>query len=412
MMKSWPLFLAVLLSACAAASTREAKPTASPVPTATVHEYRAPQALTTLLERLSSEGRDWRKHGIYIERLEDGAPIARLNEDLTFNPASVIKLATSFAALERLGAQHRFRTELRADGEINARTGELQGDLILQSGSDPAFSINDARTVGDELRRLGIRRVSGSLVVAGEFTCNENSQTDISAGVFRRQSRIAFRNPTQFAAADPAVERGRLLFTIESDELIKIVHYLNAHSVNAMAEILATHVGGPSGVQQFLVERVGVPANSVYISRGSGLDVNRLTPHDTVRLLRAYLEWLTARGLKPEGVLAIAGLDAGTLRDRFTEAEFAGSVLGKTGTLHSTDDGVAALAGVLYTRGQGPLLFAAFDMAEGNRVLHLRSVQDEFLKSLLRECGGAAAQAPRDNAASDQRLQSRLLAAP
>lgn len=412
MLKSLPLFLALLLSACATAATREVAPAAAPSPSASATpDYRAPQALTELLARLAGEGRTPQQHGIYVETLASAAPIARLNEDTAFNPASVIKLATTFAALSRFGAQHRFRTELRADGEINARTGELQGDLILQSGGDPAFSLNDARTVGDELRRLGLRRVSGSLVVVGEFTCNENSQTDISAGVFRRQARIAFRNPTQFERIDPTAKRGRLLLSVESDELINIAQYLNAHSVNAMAEVLATHVGGPAGVQRFLIEQIGVPGNAVYISHGSGLEMNRLTPRDTVKLLRAYLNWLTARGLKPEAVLSIAGLDSGTLRDRFTESEFACSVAAKTGTLYSTDDGVAALAGVLYTRTHGPLLFAVFDMAEGRRVLHLRNVQDDFLKNLLRECGGAAAQAERDNADIELRPQSRLIAA-
>lgn len=197
----------------------------------------------------------------------------------------------------------------------------------------------------------------------------------------------------------------------ESDELINIVHYLNAHSVNAMAEILATHVGGPAGVQRFLIEQIGVPSDAVYISRGSGLELNRLTPRATVKLLRAYLNWLTAHELNPEAVLAIAGLDSGTLCDRFTESEFACSVAAKTGTLYSTDDGVAALAGVLYTQACGPLLFAVFDMAEGRRVLHLRDVQDDFLKNLLRECGGAAAQAKRDNVDVELRPQSRLIAA-
>lgn len=412
MLKSLPLFLALLLSACAAASPREGAPAAASTPhaSATPH-YRTPQALTELIERLSGEGRDPQQHGIYVETLTGAAPIARLNEDFAFNPASVVKLATTFAALARFGPRHRFRTELRADGEINPRTGELQGDLILHSGGDPAFSLSDARRAGDELRRLGVLRVSGSLIVVGEFTCNENSQTDISAGVFRRQAQIAFRNPTQFARIDATAKRGRLLVSVESDELINIVHYLNAHSVNAMAEILATQVGGPAGVQRFLIEQIGVSPNAVYISRGSGLELNRLTPRDTVMLLRAYLEWLAARGLHPEAVLAIAGLDSGTLRDRFTESEFACSIAAKTGTLYSTDDGVAALAGVLYTQACGPLLFAVFDMAEGNRVLHLRNVQDDFLKNLIRECGGAAAQVARSNADITLRPQSRLLAA-
>ncbi|MBL8172440.1 MAG: D-alanyl-D-alanine carboxypeptidase [Acidobacteria bacterium] len=409
-MKRLPLLFVLLLSACSQATTNEQ-------PLFPGDNYRAqspvrmPEALTGLVDRLRGEGRNPQMHGIYVESLDAAEPIAALNENLTFNPASVVKLATTFAALDRLGPQHRFRTDFYATGPINPRTGELEGDLVLRSGGDPSFSIQDARAVGDELRRLGIRRVSGGLIVTGNFTCNENSRADVSAGVFRRQARIAFRQPTRVEDASFLTRSDQLLLTVESDQLINIVQYLNAHSVNAMADVLATHIGGPAGVQRFLTERVGLPRNAVYISYGSGLEVNRLTARDTVRLLRAYFRWLETRRLNPEAVMSVAGIDAGTLRDRFMDGTFAGSVVAKTGTLHSTDDGVAALAGVMYTRDRGPLLFALFNMAEGRRVLHLRQVQDEFLKQLMLECGGPSRLARHDVAAVAYRPQSKLIPA-
>ncbi|HMV49351.1 MAG TPA: D-alanyl-D-alanine carboxypeptidase [Blastocatellia bacterium] len=373
-----------------------------------VKTYVPPQALTEFLNRLQSEGRDLQQHGVYVEKLADGGPLAKLNETATFNPASVIKLATTLAALETLGPKHRFRTEFRASGEINPKTGELLGNLILVSGGDPAFSIADARAVGDELRRLGVRRISGSLVVAGDFVCNENSQTDISAGVFRRQSQLGFRQPTKFESRRADFDDTKFLLAVESDSLLNIVRYQNAHSVNAMADLLATHIGGAAGVQKFLTELVAVPREAVYISHGSGLDVNRLTPQDTVRLLRRLVDRLAAYGLPPESVMSIAGIDSGTLLDRFAEEEFAGSVLAKTGTLHSTDDGVAALAGLMNTRQCGQLLFAIYDMAEGRRVLHLRQVQDDFLKRLAMECGGPLPMARRSEEDAVFRPQSRM----
>lgn len=417
-MKRLPYLFALLLTACATASTRQIQlstallPANSEKTSQPVKSYVAPQALTEFLNRLQSEGRSLQQHGVYIEKRDGGEPVAMLNENVTFNPASVIKLATTLAALEKLGPKHRFRTEFRARGEINAQTGELKGDLILVSGGDPAFSIADARTVGDELRRLGVRRVSGSLVVAGDFVCNENSQTDISAGVFRRQSKLSFQQPTKFENRDANFDNAPLLLAVESDSLLNIVRYQNAHSVNAMADLLASQVGGPEGVQKFLVELVAVPRESVYISHGSGLDVNRLTPQDTVRLLRRLVDRLDAFNLPPEAVMSIAGIDSGTLLDRFSEEEFTGSVLAKTGTLHSTDDGVAALAGVMNTRKCGQLLFAVYDMAEGRRVIHLRQVQDDFLKRLAMECGGPSPMARRSEEDAVFRPQSRMELSP
>ncbi|MEP7339931.1 MAG: D-alanyl-D-alanine carboxypeptidase, partial [Acidobacteriota bacterium] len=259
---------------------------------------------------------------------------------------------------------------------------------------------------------LGIRRVSGSLVVLGEFVCNDNSQTDVSAGVFRRQSRLAFGQPTRFENTTANFDQARLLLTIESDSLVNMVRYQNAHSINAMADMLALQAGGPEGLQRFLIERIALPRESVYISHGSGLDFNRLTPQDTVRILRALIQRLAVYNLPPEAVMSIAGIDSGTLLDRFTEPDFAGSVIAKTGTLHTTDDGVAALAGMMGTQRCGKLLFAVYDMAEGRNVVHLRRVQDDFLKRLVFECGGPQPLASRNDSEAEFRPQSRLRTTP
>lgn len=348
--------------------------------------YQPPHALDQYVDRLIADGRDWQQHGVYIESLHDPRPIAILNESQEFNPASVLKLATTLAALHKLGSEFRFRTEFRADGEI--RAGRLNGDLILVSGGDPAFSISDARRVGEALRQLGVRQVTGQLVVVGHFTCNENSSTPVSARVFTRQSGISFRKAPHFISPDEYQPRGAQVATVESDVLLKIVQYLNSFSVNSMAETLALHIGGPSGVERFLIDEIGMPRQSVFVSHASGLDINRLTPRDTVKLLRAMMAWLDRHNLQPSAVMPVAGRDAGTLRERFAEQNFAGSVIAKTGTLYSTDSGVAALAGIIYTRKYGPLLFAIYDMAEGRRVDQLRRLQDQFLKDLIDECGG------------------------
>ena len=368
--------------------------------------YRAPSALGRFVERLVADGRDWHQHGIYIESLRNSEPVAILNDGNAFNPASVMKLATSLAALHKLGLGHRFRTEFRADGQI--RGGRLDGDLILLSGGDPSFSLSDARRVGTALQRLGIRQVTGRLVVVGAFTCNENSGTAVSARVLVRNSGIGFKNPP--VLVDPATyqHRGQQVAAVESATLLRIVQHLNAYSVNSMAEMLALHIGGPVGVERFLIEEIGMPPGSVFISHASGLDINRLTPRDTVKLLRAMIGWLDRHQLQPSSVMPVAGRDAGTLRTRFAEEEFVGSVIAKTGTLYSTDAGVAALAGILYTRTYGPLLFAVYDMAEGREVDRLRRIQDQFLKDLMTEFGGPDTHLGRSEPRAEHRIESRV----
>jgi len=61
--------------------------------------------------------------------------------------------------------------------------------------------------------------------------------------------------------------------------------------------------------------------------------------------------------------------------------------VGKTGTLPATDGGVSALAGIIYTKLRGPILFAIFN-TQGSVALY-RQLQDNLVKELIVESGGA-----------------------
>ena len=359
---------------------------------------RPEQELSSVIafkQRLLAEGRDLGMHGVYIESLNEREPLVAFNEDCLFNPASIMKLVTSITALDKLGADYRFRTEFITNGVINQKTGEMIGDLVIISGGDPTFSIADANNAGQTLRKLGIKKIKGNFVVIGNFSCNENSQTDISAGVLRRNLGISIQGETKLESTLPGDQMGTKLFDLESDSLLRILQEQNAHSINAVAEAVGNAVGGASATRTFLIDRIGLKEDEVFITRTSGLEANRLTAQGTAKMLRGIVEWLKANNYKPEDLMPIAGVDPSTVGGRFTEAGFAGSVIAKTGTLHETDNGAANLAGIAYTKDKGPVLFVIYDMAEGRNVIHLRGVQDEFLKNLINEFGGPAPIAPR-----------------
>jgi D-alanyl-D-alanine carboxypeptidase/D-alanyl-D-alanine-endopeptidase (penicillin-binding protein 4) len=370
------------------------------------------QAVTKFKQRLAAEGRDLKMHGVYVETLDTREPLVAFNETALFNPASVMKIVTSIAALDKLGANYRFRTAFYAHGEINAKTGELAGDLIVVSGSDPAFSLQDASNAGAALRKLGLQRVTGHLLVSGYFTCNENTATEISAGVLRRNLGLTIRGTTELANYPATEIPGRKLLTVESEPLLRLLQEQNARSVNAMADAVGEFIGGAEAVKKFLVQRVGLKDEEVFISRASGLEINRLTAWGTAKMLRGVFDWLNANGYKPEDLMPIAGIDPSTVGGRFTEPEFAGSVVAKTGTLHETDNGAANLAGIAYTKAKGAILFVIYDMAEGRNVTHLRGVQDEFLKQLMHELGGPNPVSQRATTAAREALPGRIVLAP
>lgn len=72
--------------------------------------------------------------GLLFVDLKSGETIYSHNPDKLFAPASVTKLFSTAAALDALGAEHRFRTPLFARGEFEE--GVLKGDLILRASGD------------------------------------------------------------------------------------------------------------------------------------------------------------------------------------------------------------------------------------------------------------------------------------
>ncbi len=98
------------------------------------------------------------------------------------------------------------------------------------------------------------------------------------------------------------------------------------------------------------------------------------------------MQWLAQRNMEPEDIMPVAGIDAGTLRSRFKSADYRGAIVGKTGTLPSTDGGVSTLAGIMYTRDRGPILFAIFNTR--GSVKAYRQLQDSLLQELIQESGG------------------------
>lgn len=89
------------------------------------------------------------------EILEVMAPESRLS------PASVTKAATAFYALDRLGPDYRFVTELVATGPVVK--GRLQGDLVLRGGGDPTLDTDAMADLSAALREAGVNDIAGKL---------------------------------------------------------------------------------------------------------------------------------------------------------------------------------------------------------------------------------------------------------
>jgi D-alanyl-D-alanine carboxypeptidase/D-alanyl-D-alanine-endopeptidase (penicillin-binding protein 4) len=328
--------------------------------------------------------------GVLVETLDGSKVIAEYNSDLPFNPASVMKLGTSFFALDRLGPNFRFRTAIYGDEELDIRKKSLQGDLYLVSDGDPVFQTSDALAFGRALVRRGLRRVNGDLVVLGPFAIDAFPTRETSAQQLRRcLTRLGIRLTGKVVCAEVGTVdlNSKIHYLSHDSEKLKDILWLqNAYSINEFADRLGDLLGGAMALRQFLRESAALEPQEIFVARPSGLEHNRMTPRAGVRILRALNTWLVAHQMKMQDILPVAGIDDGTLFGRLRDQYCLGGILGKTGTNPSKDGGVSTLAGIAYTRDHGPVVYAIFN-ANG-RVAAFRHWQDYFLRILMEESGG------------------------
>ncbi len=90
-------------------------------------------------------------------------PLFAVDADRAMNPASVMKLITTYAALDLLGRDYRWRTEAYLGGPLEG--GRLSGDLILKGYGDPKITIERWKAFMAELRARGLEQIDGDLVL-------------------------------------------------------------------------------------------------------------------------------------------------------------------------------------------------------------------------------------------------------
>jgi serine-type D-Ala-D-Ala carboxypeptidase/endopeptidase (penicillin-binding protein 4) len=100
---------------------------------------------------------------VVVQRVGDTRPMFTHQPDAPMNPASVMKLVTTFAALELLGRDYRWKTEAYLGGPLAA--GTLKGDLILKGYGDPKITIEQWQALIAMLRDKGIEAIDGDLVL-------------------------------------------------------------------------------------------------------------------------------------------------------------------------------------------------------------------------------------------------------
>ena len=105
--------------------------------------------------------------GLWVQRADAVEPLIAHRSQASLNPASTIKLLTTWAALDILGPAYQWKTEVYADAPIV--DGVLDGDLYLKGYGDPYLTTESFWKLLGALRRVGLREITGDLAIDDSY---------------------------------------------------------------------------------------------------------------------------------------------------------------------------------------------------------------------------------------------------
>ena len=374
----------------------------------------------------------------------DGRRLVSSNDQVGLIPASNMKILTTYAALELLGAETRFRTTVAATAPIV--DGVLDGDLHLVGDGDPFLSTATFRAefadippraftsledLADQVVALGVTRIEGAVVGDGSVfddlrlvpawpeRFQNFSQTGplgglvVDSGVVSwPEGQLSYRaaladDPAAHAAAefDDLLEargvaiggRARAeiapttvteLAGVESASVAEIVTHVNSHSDNHGAEALLKQIGRATSGEGST--EAGAAAVAAALVERAQVDTTGLVIADGSGLAesnrvpcRLFVDLLNKQPF--EGLLAQSmaiGGSRGTLVDRFLPPSAGnGVVYAKTGTLNPA----VGLSGYVQTAAD-PTVVARFAYLVNGELIGItegaRTLPDDFVAEL------------------------------
>ncbi|MGG6266902.1 D-alanyl-D-alanine carboxypeptidase [Leptolyngbya sp. AN03gr2] len=356
-----------------------------------------PDANTSAIvqQYLSKIGYPQSAQGIWIQTSDQ--LLANHQGTTPLSAASLTKVATSLAALQTYGVDHRFQTVIGTDGTIE--NGIVKGNLIVQGGDDPFFVWEEAIALGNALSQQGIKQVTGDLIVTGRFFMNFetdlgksgtllkqglNARTWSSEAIAQYETlpagtpkpQIAIAGSVKVASNPPSFKTIARHQSLPLPELLK---KMNRFSNNAMSEIVASSIGGAKVVSLKAAQAAGVPQNEVVLVNGSGLAVeNRISPRAVCSMFLALNQLLKPSNMTIGDIFAIVGTDEGILEGRRLPT----GLVTKSGSLNE----VSALAGALPTRQKGIVWFVIMN-GGGANLEGFRAGQEGLVTQLANQWG-------------------------
>jgi D-alanyl-D-alanine carboxypeptidase/D-alanyl-D-alanine-endopeptidase (penicillin-binding protein 4) len=150
-------------------------------PLAYARDSQLPPAVQRVMSRVGIPARNV---SIYVRDAGSNEVVLAINDDQPRSPASVIKVLTTYAALDALGPSYTWKTRAYVSGQL--ANGVLNGDLIVVGGGDPYMTAERWWRFVQDLREQGLAKITGDFVIdRSYFAPQEGNRGDFDAQPFR-----------------------------------------------------------------------------------------------------------------------------------------------------------------------------------------------------------------------------------
>lgn len=332
------------------------------------------------------------------------------NDTLALPSASCMKLLSGVAGLRLLGTDYHYWTAIFTRGKTTA-DGTLKGDIAFRAGLDPQLMAPDINEFAKAIKKKGIKRFSGKLIVDlaisepvkseehwypwdltfskyGLFYKGEERVVKALKASLRGQG-ISMKDEQIVMAAVP---KGAKCLYVKRRYIDDIVKRMWKNSSNTQATAMLYTIGrrvnrkgnpvtsGVDYLRHFLADTLALTSPQLCIHDGCGLCThNRLSPLALTTILRYGYQDDDIRASLMRN-LSISGQD-GTLVREMAGPKLRGKIRAKTGTL-SHPYGISSLAGFCEGSNGHILAFAIMDSEMS--VLDARVLQRRLCEALVK----------------------------
>jgi len=246
---------------------------------------------------LKDEALKYAGRSVYVIDAESGHVLYETPQ-VSLVPASVMKIVTTAAALEILGADFVFKTQLGITGNINNATGSLEGNLVLKSGCDPALYSGyfpehyrgTFESWAEALSKAGIKGIDGDFIVdLSQMTGSsipggwlwEDIGNYYGAGV----SALTYSDNYYNIHFSSPAESGKSVTINKTDPLIDSLHLINNVVSSELNRDLAFIYGAPGSLTQ-LVEGTIPKGRTDFVVKAAMPDPSRIAVNEFIKILK------------------------------------------------------------------------------------------------------------------------------